>query len=75
MIEMNRVLKKGKFCVIVVGNSKAEHELIETHKFLARMGSKIGFKLIKTLFREIDQREKSNSPTIGKINEEYILVL
>ena len=75
MIEMNRALKKGKFCVIVVGNSRVEHELIESHKFLARMGSKIGFKPIKTLFREIDQRKKSNSPAIGKINEEYILVL
>jgi DNA modification methylase len=59
MIEMNRVLKKGKFCVIVIGNSRVEHELIESHKFFARMGSKIGFKPIKTLFREIDQRKKS----------------
>ena len=75
MIEMNRALKKGKFCVIVVGNSRVEHELIESHKFFASMGSKIGFKHIKTLFREIDQRKKSNSPAIGKINEEYILVL
>ena len=75
MIEMNRALKKGKFCVIVIGNSRVEHEVIESHKFFARMGSKIGFKPIKTLFREIDQRKKSNSPAIGKINEEYILVL
>jgi site-specific DNA-methyltransferase (cytosine-N4-specific) len=75
MIEMNRVLKKGKFCVIVVGNSSVERELIESHRFFARMGEKIGFKPIKTLFREIDQRKKSNSPAIGKINEEYILVL
>jgi DNA modification methylase len=75
MIEMNRVLKKGKFCVIVIGNSRVEHELIESYKFLARMASKIGFKPIKTLFREIDQRKKSNSPAIGKINGEYILVL
>jgi len=75
MIEMNRVLKKGKFCVIVIGNSSIEHELIESHKFFIRMGAKIGFRPIKTLFREIDQRKKYISPTIGKINEEYILVL
>jgi site-specific DNA-methyltransferase (cytosine-N4-specific) len=75
MIEMNRALGKNKFCVIVVGNSRVEYELIESHKFLARMGSKIGFKPVKTLFREIDKRKKSTSPAIGKINEEYILVL
>jgi DNA modification methylase len=75
MIEMNRVLKKGKFCVIVVGNSSVEYELIESHKFFARMGSRIGFKPVKTLFREIDERKKHTSPAIGKINEEYILVM
>jgi hypothetical protein len=75
MIEMNRVLKRDKFCVIVVGNSSVEHELIESHKFFARMGEKIGFRHVKTLFREIDKRKKYTSPTIGKINEEYILVL
>ncbi len=75
MIEMNRVLKKDKFCVIVVGNSSVQHELIESHKFFARMGAKIGFRPVKTLFREIDKRKKYTSPTIGKINEEYILVL
>jgi DNA modification methylase len=75
MIEMNRVLKRGKFCVIVIGNSSVERELIDSHKFFVSMGSKIGFKPIKTLFREIDKRKKSNSPAIGKINQECILVL
>jgi site-specific DNA-methyltransferase (cytosine-N4-specific) len=75
MVEMNRVLKKDKYCVIVVGNSSIEHELIESHKFLARMGSKIGFRTVKTILREIDKRKKYTSPAIGKINEEYILVM
>ncbi len=75
MIEMNRVLKKDKFCVIVVGNSSVQHELIESYKFFVRMGAKIGFRHKRTLFREIDKRKKYTSPTIGKINEEYILVL
>lgn len=66
MIEMNRVLKKGKFCVIVVGNSRIEHEIIESHKFFARMGSKIGFRTVKTILREIDKRKKYTSPAIGK---------
>lgn len=75
MVEMNRVLKRDKFCVIVVGNSSIEHELIESHKFFARMGSKIGFRTVKTILREIDKRKKYTSPAIGKINEEYILVM
>jgi DNA modification methylase len=75
MIEMNRVLKKDKLCVIVVGNSSLEYELIESHKFFADMGKKIGFKPIKTIFRNIDKTRKYSSADIGKIDDEYILVM
>jgi len=75
MIEMNRVLKKDKLCAIVVGNSSLEYELIESHKFFAEMGEKIGFKPIKTIFRNIDKTKKYTSADIGKIDDEYILVM
>jgi len=75
MIEMNRVLKKDKLCVIVVGNSSLEYELIESHKFFADMGKKIGFKPIKKFFRNIDKTRKYTSADIGKIDDEYILVM
>jgi hypothetical protein len=75
MIEMNRVLKKDKLCVIVVGNSSLEYELIESHKFFADMSVKIGFKPIKTFFREIDKTRKYTSSGVGKIDNEYILVM
>ena len=75
MIEMNRVLKKGKLCVIVVGNSSLEYELIESHKFFAEMSKFIGFKPIKTYFRNIDKTRKYTSADIGKIDDEYILIL
>ena len=75
MIEMNRVLKKDKLCVIVVGNSSLEYELIESHKFFAEMGEKIGFKPINSIFRNIDKTRKYTSADIGKIDDEYILVL
>ncbi len=75
MIEMNRVLKKGRLCVIVVGNSSLEYELIESHKFFAEMGRKIGFEPIKTIFRNIDKTRKYTSADIGKIDDEYILVM
>lgn len=75
MIEMNRVLKENKLCVIVVGNSSLEYELIESHKFFAEMGKKIGFEPIKTIFRNIDKTRKYTSADIGKIDNEYILVM
>jgi len=75
MIEMNRVLKKDKLCVIVVGNSSLEYELIESYKFFAEMGEKIGFKPIKTFFRNIDKSKKYKSADIGKIDNEYILIM
>lgn len=75
MIEMNRVLKKDKLCVIVVGNSSLEYELIESYKFFAEMGKKIGFKPIKTFFRNIDKSKKYTSADIGKIDDEYILIM
>ena len=75
MIEMNRVLKKDKLCVMVVGNSSLEYELIESHKFFGEMGKEIGFKPIKTIFRNIDKTKKYTSADIGKIDDEYILVM
>lgn len=75
MIEMNRVLKKNKFCIIVVGNSSLEYELIESHKFFTEMGKKIGFKPVKTIFRNIDKTRKYTSADIGKIDDEYIVVM
>jgi hypothetical protein len=75
MIEMNRILKQDKFCAIVVGNSSLEYELIESHKFFAEMSKDIGFKTIKTIFRAIDKTKKYTSADIGKIDDEFILIL
>jgi len=75
MIEMNRVLKKEKLAVIVVGNSTIEYELIESWKFFARMAKTIGFKQLKVYHRPIDVTRKYTSRDIGNINEEYILIL
>lgn len=59
----------------MVGNSSLEYELIESHKFFAEMGEKIGFKPINSIFRNIDKTRKYTSADIGKIDDEYILVL
>ena len=75
MIEMNRVLKKNKLCVIVVGNSSLEYELIESHRFFAEMAGDIGFEPVKTIHRNIDKTKKYTSADVGKIDDEYILVM
>lgn len=75
MIEMNRVLKRDKLCVIVVGNSSLEYELIESHRFFAEMAGNIGFEQIKTIHRNIDKTKKYTSADVGKIDDEYILVM
>lgn len=75
MIEMNRILKPGKICAIVVGNSSLEYELIESHKYFSSFANKVGFKHIKTYFRNIDKTKKYTSADIGQIDDEYIVVL
>ena len=75
MVEMNRVLKKGKICAIVVGNSSLEYELIESHKYFSAFATDIGFKHVKTIFRNIDKTRKYTSADIGQIDDEYIVVL
>ena len=75
MIEMNRVMKMGKLCSIVVGNSSLEYELIESHKYFVSFAKDIGFKHVKTFFRNIDKSRKYTSANIGQIDDEFIVVL
>lgn len=75
MIEMNRVLKNGGICVIAVGNSSLEYELIESHKHFLTFTKYLNFRSIKTIFRNIDTTKKYTSRDIGKIDDEYIIVL
>src|SRR3989344_1640583 len=73
IIEKNRVLKEGKMCVIVVGNSSIDYELIEGYKFFISMTRNLGFEHKKTIFRNINKSSKSIN--VGKIDDEYVIVL
>lgn len=75
MIEMNRVLVKGGVCVIAIGNSSLEYELIESYRHFLAFAPYLNFKPIKTIFRNIDTTKKYTSRNIGKIDNEYIVVL
>lgn len=47
--EMHRVLKPGKYCVVVVGNATYRGKEIKTVEFLIKYCEKIGFKLVKNI--------------------------
>ena len=47
--EMFKVLKPGKFCVIVIGDASYFGERIKTVDFTIKYAEKIGFKLIKNI--------------------------
>jgi len=47
--EMFRVLKPGKFCVIIIGDASYFGERIKTVDFTINYAEKIGFKLIKNI--------------------------
>lgn len=75
MIEMNRVLRKGGICVIAIGNSSLEYERIESYKHFLAFAPYLNFNTIKIIFRNIDTTRKYTSKNIGKIDDEYIIVL
>ncbi|MEG6569106.1 DNA methyltransferase [Thermoanaerobacterium thermosaccharolyticum] len=75
LIEMNRVLKKGKICTIVIGNSSLEYELIESYKYFEDMARFVGFLPLRKYFRNIDKTKKYTNADVGKIDDEVILVL
>ncbi len=47
--EMFRVLKPGKFCVIIIGDASYLGERIKTVDFTLQYAKKLGFKLIKNI--------------------------
>lgn len=75
LIEMNKVLKNNKLAILIVGNSTLEFEKIESYKFLSRLSNKVGFIPIRIIKRQIDISKKYLKRNIGKINEEYIIIL
>jgi len=72
--EMKRVLKKGSLCVIVVGNSTIEYEIIESYKYFVEIGKLLNFPTLRVYFRNIAINRKYTSTEIGNINDEYIIV-
>lgn len=65
--EMYRVLKKGKYCVIIIGNVTFQGQEIDTTGTARKYCEKIGFKTIK-------QMEKIIYGLYNVMQKEYILI-
>jgi DNA modification methylase len=53
--EMHRVLRPGRFAIIVVGSSTIRGVVVNTALALAEMGQRLGFRLLDVKEREIDR--------------------
>jgi len=66
--EMYRVLKKERFCCIVIGHPTVRGRIIELSDEFIRMAKEIGFFNFYTIIRG------SHRTTMGKMKKEYILI-
>ena len=82
--EMQRVLKKGKAAVIVVGTSHLRGMDVETQKGLAAIGESVGFDLAGIGVRRLDRDKrmmparwgnKRHSQIEERMHEEYVIGL
>lgn len=82
-IELHRVIKKGGFLCMVVGNRTVKGIQLPTDEIVADFGETIGFRHIETIIRKIPNKRmpSKNSPTnepgvLGAtMTEEYIVIL
>jgi site-specific DNA-methyltransferase (cytosine-N4-specific) len=72
--QMSRVLKPGRICCVVVGDSTVEQEYIRTHQYFKEIGEEVGLTIKVDILRNIDVESKYLSKTIGKINQEHVLI-
>jgi len=81
--ELSRVIKKGGFLCMVVGNRTVKGIQLPTDEIVADFGETIGFKHVETIIRKIPNKRMplKNSPTnktgevCSTMLEEYIVIM
>ena len=68
LMEMNRVLRKKKYCCIIIGNPVYNSKIWKLNDFIKKDATDIGFILLT----EINRRKYRS--TMGKMKEEFILI-
>jgi len=58
LVEMHRVLRKGRSAIVVVGSSTVRGTEVPTALVLAELGEHAGFKLIGVKDRTIDRNRR-----------------
>lgn len=70
-----QMLKPGKLCVLVVGDSIIRGAKIDNAAITCAAGQAAGLRHVLTLNREILSGRKAFNPVIGKIRQEHIVFL
>lgn len=75
--EIYRVLKKGKYFVLVVGNNSVCRQRFPSHEILSEIASRAGFNEEFMLVDDIKSRGlmTKRNKTAGIINSEWVLIL
>jgi hypothetical protein len=66
--EMKRVLRKKKYCCIIIGNPKYAGEIRNLNDFIRQTCTNIGFTFLKEIIRG------KHHSTMGKMKKEFILI-
>jgi len=82
-IELNRIIKKGGFLCMVVGNRTVKGIQLPTDEIVADFAESTGFRHVETIIRKIPNKRmpSKNSPTnktgvLGStMTEEYIVIM
>ncbi|HCG8215682.1 TPA: hypothetical protein NJ504_002585 [Vibrio parahaemolyticus] len=76
LLEMFRVLKKDRYCIIVIGNNEVCGRKFETQKYIRILAERIGFTTKLVLVDDIHSRGlmTKRNKTASIINSEWILV-
>jgi hypothetical protein len=67
-MEMKRILRKKKYCCIIIGNPVYKGKIWKLNDFIRKDATDIGFILLTEI-----NRGKYRS-TMGKMKEEFILI-
>jgi len=72
---ISRVLKNGRYAVLIVGDSIYEGKTFETAKLLSKKAGSLGFDFTGVIAREVHRTKRSFTPAGRRASHESILVL
>lgn len=74
MLNTSRILKKGSYFVLVIGDSILKGRNIQNNKILKQAAENTPFNFVIEFTRNLNLRKKSFNPKIGNIKTEKIIV-